>query len=54
MILRAQVDADKSACTDLSGTQKDMGFYLQSASLKRAGTCMNPSRVRERRTSTIA
>jgi len=38
MILRAQVDADKSACTDLSGTQKDMGFYLQSASLKRAGT----------------
>jgi len=39
MILRAQVDADKSAGADLSGTRKDMGsFYLQSASLKRAGT----------------
>jgi len=31
MILRAQVDADKSAGADLSGTRKDMGsFYLQS------------------------
>lgn len=39
MSSRLQVDADKSAGADLSGTQKDMGsFYLQSASLKRAGT----------------
>lgn len=39
MSSRLQVDADKSAGADLSGTQKDMGsFYLQNASLKRAGT----------------